>query len=124
MLLKLNRQRAHAELGVGGKGKELADVARKLDGLIEAIADGLRAPGLQAKLDDLDRRKRALEAERAAASAPAIRLHPNLADVYRRKVEALQEAVADPATGTEALEAVRGLIERVVVTPTESKRQL
>ena len=34
--------------------RELADVRRKLDGLIEAIADGLRAPGLQQRLDELE----------------------------------------------------------------------
>ena len=35
----------------------------KLDGLIEAIADGFRAPGLQTKLDELEQRKARLAAE-------------------------------------------------------------
>jgi hypothetical protein len=34
-------------------------------------------------------------------------------------VEALQQAVAEPATRTEALEILRGLVERVVVRPAE-----
>ncbi len=45
---EVNRQRRDAELSVTLKGRELDDVRRKLDGLVEAIADGLRAPGLQA----------------------------------------------------------------------------
>jgi hypothetical protein len=54
---------------------------------------------------------------RAAAPPPAPRLHPNLAEVYRRKVADLQTALADPKTQTEALEILRGLIERVVLHP-------
>jgi hypothetical protein len=38
------------------------------------------------KLDELESRKAALEAELAAAPSPAPRLHPNLAEIYRRKV--------------------------------------
>ena len=72
------------------------------------------APGLQAKLDELESRKTALEAKLAAAPPPAPRLHPNLAELYRRKVADLQTALADPNTQTEALEIPRGLIERVV----------
>jgi site-specific DNA recombinase len=47
-----------------------------------------------------------------------VRLHPNLAQVYRGKVERLHEALADPALRDEALGILRGLIERVVIHPT------
>jgi hypothetical protein len=46
-------------------------------------------------------------------------LHPNLAEVYRRKVENLQEALRDPSTHSEALDILRGLVDRVVVTPAD-----
>jgi site-specific DNA recombinase len=94
-------------------------VNRKLRGMIEAIAEGLRGPGLQAKLDELEQRKAVLEAALAAALPPAPRLHPNLAELYRRKVADLQSALAEPRTQTEALEILRGLIERVVLHPVE-----
>jgi hypothetical protein len=42
-----------------GLQRRWIEVNRKLRGLIEAIAEGLRAPGLQAKLDELERRKAA-----------------------------------------------------------------
>ena len=90
MHAEINRQRADSELGLGAKHKELAAASRKLDGLIEAVADGLRAPGLQTKLDDLEQRKRVLEADIAAAPPPMPRLRPNLAEAHRRKVEALR----------------------------------
>src|SRR6266478_8044297 len=50
---------------------------------------------------------------------PAPRLHLNLAELYRRKVADLQSASAEPGTRTEALEILRGLIERVVLHPVE-----
>ncbi len=89
---------------------------RKLAGLIEAIADGLRAAGLQGRLDELESRRATLEAEvDAAERAPAPpRLHANLAEIYRDKVARLREALAAEG-GTEVLEAARALVERVEV---------
>ncbi len=46
-------------------------------------------------------------------------IHPKIADIYRRKVERLAEALADPRDRDEAAEAIRGLIERIVLTPGE-----
>ena len=96
---------------------ELANVTRKLDGLIDAIADGLRAEQLQQKLDDLEARKQALSEQLSGAPESMPRLHPNLASLYRRKVEHLHEALQDPAIRTEALELIRPLIERVIMRP-------
>jgi site-specific DNA recombinase len=48
-----------------------------------------------------------------------VRLHPNLGEVYRRKVEELGAALRDPLIHDEALEIVRGLIDRLVVRPVE-----
>jgi site-specific DNA recombinase len=116
---EVNRLSRNREVDLGLQRRELDEVNRKLRGLIDAIAEGLRAPGLQAKLDELEQRKTAIEAELAAAPPPAPRLHPNLAEIYRRKVADLQAAIADPKTQTEALEILRGLIERVVLHPAE-----
>ncbi len=112
-----NRLSAEASAGRVGKQRELESVRRKLDGLVEAIADGLRAPGLQGRLDDLEGRRRALEAELASEAPPDLpRLHPNLADVYRDRVRRLAEALA--AEGSpEIVEAIRALIDRVEVHP-------
>ena len=110
-----NRLVAEASVGADAKRRELETVLRKLSGLIDAIADGLRAPGLQRSLDELEATKVALEAE-VTAMMPATppRLHPNLAEVYRDKVARLQEALAAEG-GTEVLEAFRALIDRVEV---------
>jgi hypothetical protein len=101
------------------KRKELAGVTRRLDGLIDAIADGLRTPGLKAKLEDLEQRKVALEAEFALMPSPVPRLHPNLAEVYRGKVARLREAIQDPSDRDEALDILRGLVEAIEIGPAD-----
>jgi site-specific DNA recombinase len=103
--------------------RELETVRRRLSGLVDAIADGMRAPDLQQKLDELGGRRKVLEAELAATPAAAPRLIPNLAEVYKQKVTKLHEALTG-ADGTEALEAVRGLIEQVVVKPSADGKGL
>ena len=114
---EVNRRRREAGAGRAGKERELAEVTRKLKGLVDALAEGYRVPGLQQRLDELEARRSALEQELAAPAPSPVRLHPNLAQVYRRKVERLHEALADPALRDEALGLLRGLIERVVLHP-------
>jgi hypothetical protein len=46
-----------------------------------------------------------------------IRLHPNAAEIYRRKVAELELALNDDAVKAEAGEIIRSLIDRIVLTP-------
>ena len=114
---EVNRQRRDTSAGRAGKERELSEVTRKLKGLVDALAEGYRVPGLQQRLDELAARRSALEQELATPAPSPVRLHPNLAQVYRRKVERLHEALADPALRDEALGLLRGLIECVVLHP-------
>jgi site-specific DNA recombinase len=77
---------------------------------------------LQQKLDELEIRKAVLQRELGDAQPTAPRLNPNLAKIYRAKVERLREALAEPAEREEALEILRGLIERVDVRPSPNDR--
>src|SRR5512132_1783285 len=58
---EVNRQRAGADAARERAVRELAQVERKLAGLVEAIAGGLRAPSLQQTLDDLEQRRANLQ---------------------------------------------------------------
>lgn len=56
----------------------------------------------------------------AKLSGPApspVRLHPNLADLYRAKVGALREALEREDTRDEAFGILRGLVEKVMLHP-------
>jgi hypothetical protein len=61
---EVNRHRREETAARAAKERELAEVTRKLEGLIDALAEGYRTPGLQQRLDDLEGRKAALEQTR------------------------------------------------------------
>jgi site-specific DNA recombinase len=95
---------------------ERATIKRKLEGLNDAIAEGLRSPGLKEKLLDLEGRVAAIDTELGRPAPAPVRLNPNLSELYRRKVTELAVTLADPRIAQPAREVVRGLIERVSVS--------
>ena len=53
---------------------------------------------------------------RAAESHARPALHPDLVEVYRRKIADLETALNDPSGRDEAATALRGLIDAVVLS--------
>lgn len=88
----------------------------------DAIADAFRAAGLQAQLDELEAKRVSLKAKLDAPAPTVPRLHPNLAEIYRAKVQTMQDALAKNPSGKAALEAARALIERIELEPAAIKR--
>ena len=82
----------------------------------------INAAGLQQRLAEFEARA-ALE-QALCDEPPPVRLHPNLAQAYREKVEQLQEALAKPEDCDEAIEMLRRLIQRVVVRQAEEGLQI
>ena len=115
-----NRQRREETVGRAPKEQELERVKRKIATLVDAISEGLRGADLQDRLDELAQRRDTLVVKLAAPAPPPVRLHPNLGEVYRRKVEELDAALRDPLIHDEALEIVRGLIDRLVIHSVEA----
>jgi len=58
-----------------------------------------------------------LKSELDAAPPLAPILHPNLAELYRRKIEHLREALNTPDSRTEAAEILREIIVRIDIRP-------
>jgi site-specific DNA recombinase len=96
----------------------LDGIERKVAKIVRAIEDGVYHSTLKARLTALEKEKTDIEAKLAGiGDTPVLRLHPNLAALYRSKVERLAEALGEPGTATEAGEILRSLIERIVLTP-------
>jgi DNA invertase Pin-like site-specific DNA recombinase len=112
-----NRLRREEEALKGRDTAELARLERQIANIIAAVKQGLFAASMKAELEELEARK--AELVRAAEAAPEVvpRLHPRLADVYRQKVAALQEALNDDALRTEAADALRALIGEIRLIP-------
>jgi hypothetical protein len=117
---EVNRLAAEKSQSRGQDQGRLAAVQRKIASMIRAIEDGLYQPSMKARMAELEAEKAALEERLAAApDAPVVRLHPNLAQVYRDKVADLETALEDPQIKDEAMEIIRSLIERITLTPRE-----
>ena len=88
-----NKMAAKAGAAAEGQRRERQGIERQIANLVDAIADGLSSTSLRAKLDGLEARKAELERLMAATPHPVPALHPNLAEVYRKRVTALHDAL-------------------------------
>ncbi|ARE85368.1 resolvase [Roseovarius mucosus] len=115
-----NAGRADATAARARLEAERTQITRRLDGLYDAIADGLRTAGLKTKLEEMELRLAEIDAKLQAPEPTAVRIHPQLSEIYRRKVEGLSETLADPEIRPMALDTIRGLIQSVTVHETTS----
>jgi site-specific DNA recombinase len=111
---RLNRERR-----AGGEAdrKTLADVEKKIKEIVTTIADGGGSRALLVYLRELEAREDELRARLAQAPVDIPDLHPNVAGVYRRKVERVAEALERPQERDEAADAIRALIDHITLTP-------
>ncbi len=97
-------------------------VTKRIARIVDAIADGAPSASLREKLDSLEAERIALEGGRAEidslATAPTI--HPNLPELYARRVAALESHLKEGG-GEAAREVLRSLIRRIVVHPGEKR---
>ncbi len=118
---EMNRLAAERDRRRAWLEAEQAKVERETARLIQALKDGVPAAAVRDELAALEERKAAIAAELAAAPPPTPTLHPNLSELYRRRVEALQAALQEPERAREAAEALRGLIDRVRLVPEDGR---
>ena len=111
---RLNRERCAS--GEADR-KELADIEKKMATMISVIEDGGYVKGMIDRLREMEARQEELNQRLAAVPAEIPDIHPNIAGVYRRKVARLAEALRNPEERNAAAAAIRGLIERIVLTP-------
>jgi len=103
---------------------ELARIQRQILAIVEAIKDGMRTPAMRDELASLENRKLELATAVSAAPAKAVRLHPNLAQIYRDKVARLHEELNRPELREEASAVIRSLIEEVRLVPTDGRLEI
>ena len=76
------------------------------------------------RLDELERQKDQIEARLAKAPPSLPRIHPNITEIYRTKIQRLEDALARPDDAREAAEAMRALIEKIVLTPRAKRSEV
>lgn len=108
--LRKTRSRRESELR-----KELAKTERGIARCLAFITEGEGDPGMvRDSLRDLEARKKSLEQRLTTEiEAPDVEIHPNVAELYRRKVGELQTLLTDETSRIEAMEIVGSLIDRI-----------
>ena len=99
--------------------KELQQVERGIKRCLDFITGGDGDPGsVRDQLRRLEERKREIQVDLKTHQGDVeIAIHPNLPDLYRRKVARLQQALADEATRPGVVDTIRSLIDRIEVRP-------
>lgn len=112
--LAFNATAAGADAERAKARRDVAQIDKKIKGIMAAIEDGLYQPSMKDRMDQLEREKltvtRFLE---TTPEPPALRLHPSLSDLYRSKIGKLSESLNEPGLKREATEVLRGLISEV-----------
>ena len=118
----IRRYQAHQQELDGARRDRLARIRtsigqaeREIANIMTAIKAGIFTSSTKSELEALEDRLDQLRREQASAAEAAPALPPDLAEVYRDKVEALVDSLNDPATRSEAGEAIRALVDRIVV---------
>jgi site-specific DNA recombinase len=92
--------------------------------IIETVKGGLFHPSMKAELDTLETCKADLPAALAEPPPAPLRLHPNLADLYRSKIDGLVTALNAPEAKAEAAAILRGLMEEIRLVPESGRYEI
>jgi hypothetical protein len=120
---ELNRLRMEHRAGLSSACTEFASVERAIRKLVQAIKDGVSALSIKDELLSLEARKAQLQLRLNAPEMPEL-LHPRMADVYRKKVGSLCCALESEESRTSAVEAIRALIETILLEPDGDKLKI
>ena len=99
--------------------KELAKVQRSIDRCLDFIINGDGAMDtVRQKLSDLERSKANILRFMDQDTPPAkVEPHPNIGQLYQRRVEQLSHLLNDEGSQQEAVTIIRSLIDRIEITP-------
>ena len=121
---EVNRLRHAESAQLEAARAELRTIERRNQRIVDAIADGAAPKALVAELGKLESRRDELQALLSEAKAPQPLVHPNLAEVYRRKVAELHEAIQSEDIREEAWEVIRSLVDEILLTPEDGELRI
>jgi site-specific DNA recombinase len=117
---EMNRLRMERRASLSSAKREVERIGTRIKKLLNLMLDDeIAVAEGKAEIKALDARRTELQAHLETADEPPPLLHPEMAELYRYKVTALAQGLEHRETRTEAREALRGLIDAIVMTPTE-----
>ncbi len=120
----LNQLRSDQRTTISKQKAELARLDKEKANIIQAIKDGVPAELIKDELEAISGRQEELKA-RIEAESHEVRplIHPAMALRYRKAVTDLKKSLKG-GQGAQAKEYVRGLIEKIVLTPKDGHKEL
>jgi site-specific DNA recombinase len=99
--------------------RRLGNVNGAISKAVDALLGESPSRALRDRLTALEAERDEIEATIAEVAPPTVEFHPNAADAYRAKVRDLKKALAesDEDSRTAAHEAIREIVEKVVIHP-------
>ena len=103
--------------------KEMAKVQRSIDRCLDFIINGDSAMDtVRQKLSDLEYSKANLLRSIEQDTPPTkVEPHPNMGQLYQRRVEQLNQLLKDESSQLQAITIIRSLIDRIEITPGEKR---
>ncbi|NML10676.1 recombinase family protein [Sphingobium sp. AR-3-1] len=120
----INRENREQRAQMEVDARALEKVERAIGGIMAAIEDGLYQPAMKARMDELERQKADIAARMAQAPQAIPDVHPGIAEIYKRQMDRFTQALEDPETRLDASEAIRSLIDRIVLHPGEKRGEI
>src|SRR5687767_10601889 len=117
---EMNRLRMQHRASLSTAECEIERIEARRKKLIEMGMEGVAPSVVKDELNANAAKREQLEAKLAATEEPPPLLHPEMARIYRTKVDELAKALQDPESRLEATEALRGLVDAIVLTPNAS----
>ena len=121
---EMNRLRMEHRASLSAAEREIERIEARRKKLVESIMEGVPASEVKDELRANAARRDELSAKLAAADDPPPLLHPGMAELYRQKVTDLAQALQHPDTRAEAAEAIRGLVDAIMLVPTEGELRI
>lgn len=118
---RLNRTR---RLSADTNRRDLAETEKAIREIVRIIETGGWHRALSERLTELEAKQDDLTARLSQAPVDVPDLHPGIAETYRRRIGRLTEALAHPDDAVEAADALREVIDRIVLTPGEKRGQV
>jgi predicted nucleic acid-binding protein len=115
---RLNRQR---QSSAESTRRELAETAKAIAEIVRVIEQGGWHRALSDRLTELEAKQDNLTARLSNGPEDVPDIHPNTSEAYRRRIERLTETLSDPDDALEAADAIREVIDRIVITPGQQR---
>ena len=119
---EMNRLGMERRASLSSAKREVERIGTRIKKLLNLMPDDeIAVDEGKAEIKTLDARRKELHAHLETADEPTPLLHPEVAGLYCQKVTTLGQALELSETRTEAAEALRGLIDAIVLTPASSE---